>query len=154
MKKLCIFLLLAFVACAGFAQTVVYDNSAFLAWDPVTVQADGSPRLAGDVVTYDVYFYDYNSPPVDVQNIAALQFAGSTLAATYEILFPDRRAWVVGVRATIADGGGTSGDPSPVAWSIILEDVDVAAMGGPFYYIPRSLTAPADKPTDLRDTRY
>lgn len=153
MKYLALALLLA-VAVSGFSQVVLYEDSAELSWDPITVDANGDPLLPGDTVTYDVYYYDLAAPPTDVQDIAQLQYAGSTTATSYTVLFPTRREWAIGVRGTITDGGGTSGGTSRVAWSLIAGDVDIAAMGGPFYYTPLVPQGSQPPPQSLLDTRY
>lgn len=152
MKKVLFLFLFAFVVGSLAAQVVVYEDTAELEWDAVTVDENGDPLLPGDVVDYEVYYYDRNNPPVDVQDVAQLNLAGSTATTSFTITFPERREWVVGVRATITDGGGTAGTPSSVAWSNIEEDVDVATMGGPFFYTP--LVQSLNAPDNLRDRRY
>ena len=154
MRKLSILAAFVLVACAAFGQTVVYQNTAMLGWDAVTTQPDGSPLLTGDTVNYQVYFYDRANPPADVQNVALLQYAGATAGTAYEIAFIERREWVVGVRATVTDGGGNAGAPSRVAWSNVEGDVDLVAMGGPFFYTPLVPAGTQAPPTDLRDMRY
>ena len=152
MRRVIVLAALLVVAVSAFAQVVVYQDTAELAWDAVTTDADGNPLLAGDTVSYDVYFYDLDNPPMDVQDIAALQYAGTTDQTALTVLFPERRRWVVGVRSTITDGGGTPGIPSPVSWSTDAGVVDVATMGGPFYYTP--LVESGTAPQNLGDQRY
>jgi hypothetical protein len=153
MRRVVTSVLLLLIAAVAFSQVVVYENSALLAWDPITTDANGDALLPGDTVTYDVYFYDYDNPPTDVQDISQLTYYASTDLTSMEVIFPSRKQWVVGVRGTIVDGGGTAGSPSAVAWSMIEEDVDVATMGGPFYYAPLALNSPS-APTNLKDQRY
>jgi hypothetical protein len=154
MKRAIALALVLLVAACAFAQVVVYENSAILEWDAITQDANGDPLLPGDTVTYDVYFYDYGSPPLDVQDVGQLTYYGSTTDLSLTVVFPERREWIVGVRGTITDGGGTSGDPSAIAWSIIEGDVDIATMGGPFYYAPLAPTLQPLPPDNLRDQRY
>jgi hypothetical protein len=152
MRRILILATIVLVAVSAFAQVVVYEDTALLEWDGITVDADGSALLPGDVVSYDVYIYDYSVPPLDVQDPAQLIYYGSTTDTALEITFPWRREWAVGVRGTITDGGGVAGTPSAIAWSVIEEDVDIATMGGPFRYVPRVPSPPS--PSGLRDQRY
>ena len=152
MRRILILATIVLVAVSAFAQVVVYEDTALLEWDGITVDADGSALLPGDVVSYDVYIYDYSVPPLDVQDPAQLIYYGSTTDTALEITFPVRREWAVGVRGTITDGGGVAGTPSAIAWSVIEEDVDIATMGGPFRYVPRVPSPPS--PDNLRDQRY
>lgn len=154
MKRAMMLAVALLVAACAFGQVVVYENSALLEWDPIVTDANGDPLLPDDTVTYDIYIYDYGAPPVDPQDVAQLTYYASTTATSQEIVFPSRRQWVVGVRGTITDGGGTAGDPSAIAWSIIEEDVDIATMGGPFYYAPLAPTTQPVPPDNLRDQRY
>lgn len=153
MKRLALLSIMAvLVTACAFAQVVLYQDTATLEWDAITTDSNGDPLLPGDTVSYDVYIYDNNAPPADVQDIALLTYYGTTSDTSMLILFPDRREWVVGVRGTITDGGGNTGDPSRVAWSLISGDVDIATMGGPFYYAPLVPTAQPSAPTNLRDS--
>lgn len=152
MKRIAIIgLLLAAVAACAFTQVVLYQDNATLEWDAITTDAVGDPLLPDDVVTYDVYIYDNNAPPTDVQDVAQLTYYGSTTDLQMVIAFPDRREWVVGVRGTITDGGGNTGSPSRIAWSLIAGDVDIATMGGPFYYAPLAPAGQPASPINLRD---
>jgi len=153
MKRILLILTaIALVACVGGAQEILYQDQATLQWDPITADANGDPLLTGDVVTYEVYYYDANSPPTDVQDTAQLTYAGNTTLTELVVTWSVRREWVVGVRGYITDGGGNSGDPSLIAWSNVLEDVDVATMGGPFIYVPLAPTLSPAAPDNLRDS--
>lgn len=148
MKRLLLAGVLLAVALFASAQVVVYEDTAELAWNAPT-----ETLLPGDVVSYEVYYYDYSNPVIDNQNIAELIFAGATENETLTITFTDRKEWAVGVRSIVTDGGGTSGIPSILAWSINEGDVDTVAMGGPFYYTPLIL-GQASSPDSLKDQRY
>lgn len=157
MKKLLLFLLLIFVAVAGFSQiVVVYEDTAELTWNPVTLFDDGSviEYLPGDELTYSVYYYDVMNPVLDNQDVLQLEFAGSTTNNYLTIVFPIRKAWALGIASKFTDGGGTSGPQGRISWSTEEEYVDVAVMGGPFYIIPLSPVLPPEGPTGLRDLRF
>jgi hypothetical protein len=148
MKRVLMIAVALVVAACAFGQVVVYENAAELEWNDTNV------LLPDDSVTYDIYFYDVSNPPADAQDTAQLQYAGSvTDVTTYTIVFPERQEWVVGVRSTVTDGGGTPGTPSAIAWSNVLGDVDIATMGGPFTYVPL-IQGQALTPDNLRDARY
>ena len=144
MKKLLILSLL-FVTFFACAQTVVYKSQATLQWSAVTKDSTGAAFLPTDVVTYDVYIYNYTVGVADPQNVAQLTFIANTAALERLIVFPSRAVWAAGVRTKLTDGGGTV-SYSPLAWSYIVADADVVA--GPFVYSPSGLPT---KPKTLKD---
>lgn len=145
MRKIAIALLLALVAFVACAQTVYYKNQATLMWNPVTTDSAGNPLLPGDLVSYEVYIYNYVVGVADPQNISQLLFIGAPTGTELLIVFPYRTTWAAGVRTKLIDSGGTIVF-SPIAWSYIVADADVVA--GPFLYSPYGLPK---KPKDLRD---
>lgn len=143
-KSILILAALVVVACAGFAQTVIYQDQATLQWDPVTTDAAGDPLLPEDSVAYSVYIYD-SALTIDDQNTANLLLVGTTTSTEMLIVFPERRNWYAGVRAVV-----TTGEPqtyySSISWSY---DAGVAAV--PFSYVPLGGLVPA-APDNLRDS--
>lgn len=156
MKRYIVAAALLLVALFVSGQVVVYEDDARIEWEPTTRYDDGLSItfLPGDVLQYEVYYYDVDNPVIDNQDIAQLQYAGATTNTEYDFTFPDRRQWAVGVRSHITDGGGTSGPYSLIGWSNTEEAVNVAVMGGPFIFVPLfPMIAPA-APGSLQDQRY
>lgn len=146
MNRLALILLaLVLVACAGFAQTVIYRDQATLQWDAVTSDANGDPLLPEDTVTYEVYIYD-SALSINDQLPANLIYIGETAATELVIVFPSRRNWYAGVRAKVV-----TGEPatfySAIAWSYDATKV----ADSPFVYQPLGSAAPAI-PDNLRDS--
>lgn len=143
MKKLLsvLVMLSAVVACHG--QTVVYKTSATLQWDAVTKTVDGQNFQAGDVVTYEVYIYDYRIGVPNVQDPAGLVSCGSTSTTEKLITFPYRSTWAAGVRVKLVDGGGNI-SYSSISWSTVTGDAI-----SPFVYSPLGLPG---KPPRLKDS--
>lgn len=133
------------ISCAS-AQTVLYKSQATLQWNAPTTTMDGSPFLPTDVLTYEVYIYDYTAGVVDPQNVALLTFIAETAATEQLIVFPYRSVWAAGVRAKLVDAGGAV-SYSAVAWSYL--EVDADAVAGPFCYSPQGLPR---NPQSLRDS--
>lgn len=147
MKRLLIAALLIAVALGCAAQeTIYYESTPTLAWDAVTTDSEGNPFLAGDVVEYEVYLWDYSQGDPTVQPVTALTYFGVTELTELALSFPYRSDWVVAVRVQHTDGGGTV-TYSGLAYSTVQEDVAVS----PFVYVPTLIWAPMD-PTGLRDT--
>lgn len=149
MKRFILAAALLAVALFASAQVVLYEDTAVFEWD-----WEGADTLPGDVVSFDVYIYDYLNPVIDNQDVGALTFIGTTTENTLTFDFPERKEWAVGVRSTLTDGGGVSGDPSIIAWSIDEGSVDVVVMGGPFHYVPLIPSGNLISPDNLRDQRY
>ena len=147
MKKiLLIGLFVLFVGALACGQSVYYKNEATLQWDAVTVDAAGNPLLPTDILTYEVYIYDYNLGVADPQNTGDLTFITGTPLLEQLIVFPYRTTWAAGVRTKLVDSGETT-TYSSIAWCYIPEDADVVS--GPFLYSPFGTPA---KPLDLRDS--
>lgn len=115
MKKLIVFALLMLPFLLG--QTIVYVNSAVIAWDAVTKLADGTPVPVGEVVKYEVL----RARPAAK---ASAVVVGETAALEYVISFPAEGDWVVGVRAVRTVG--TERIVSDINWS------DVSGIPSPF----------------------
>jgi hypothetical protein len=45
---------------AAAQETIYYESTPTLMWDAVTTDSDGNPFLAGDIVEYEVYLWDYS----------------------------------------------------------------------------------------------
>lgn len=144
-RKLFWVILLIFVSLVACAQTVVYKTSATLQWSAVTTDSTGAALLPSDIVSYDVYIYNYTTGVADPQNVALLTFIGNTTALERLITFPSRASWAAGVRTKLTDGGGNI-SYSAIAWSYIVADADVVK--GPFLYSPSGLPR---KPPALKD---
>ena len=127
---------LALVACAGFAQDILYRDQATLMWDAIV-------SLPEDTVVYEVYIYD-SATVVNDQDPANLIYVGETAATELLIVFPDRRNWYAGVRAKLTTGEPMTGY-SAIAWSY---DAEVAV--SPFVYQPLGGAVPV--PDNLRDS--
>lgn len=146
MKKIfLVFAILFIVGVTACGQQVYYKNEATLQWDAVITDADGNPLLLGDILTYEVYIYDYNIGVADPQSTTGLTFINETAAVEQLIVFPHRTTWAAGVRTKLVDGD-TNVTYSLLAWSYIPEDADLVS--GPFLYSPFGTPT---KPTDLRD---
>jgi len=145
MKRILLVALMVLVALAAQCQTVVYKSQATLQWDAVTVDSAGQPLLPTDVVSYQVYIYNYTVGVADPQNVALLINVGTTSAFEQLIVFPSRAVWAAGVRVQLTDAGGNI-SYSPIAWSYVVADADVVA--GPFVYSPSGLPG---KPAGLQD---
>jgi hypothetical protein len=145
MKKYIFVSLMLLFAMAVSCQTIVYKSQATLQWAAVTKDSTGVNLLPTDVVSYQVYIYNYTLGVADPQNVALLTYIGTTATLEQLIVFPSRAVWAAGVRVRLTDGGGTV-SYSAIAWSYIVADADVLA--GPFVYSPSGLPG---KPKDLRD---
>ena len=145
MKKILVFIFLAIVAFTACAQTVIYKAQGILQWDAPTTDSQGNPFLPSDILTYDVYIYNYTIGVADPQNVSLLTFIASTSMLEQLIVFPSRAVWAAGVRVMLTDSGGNI-SYSPIAWSYIVADADMVA--GPFVYSPSGLPT---KPTHLKD---
>lgn len=150
MRKLIIVALLAFaaVACFGQVDQIHYLSNAELAWDPVTTDAFGAPLLPTDVVSYEVYIYDYYTGVASDQDPAQLIAVGTPTAPLQAIDFTGypRTAFAAGVRVKVVDGQGVT-TYSQIAWSYDPVATDPTV---PFLYVPMGvLLLPA--PHGLRD---
>ena len=145
MRKLIVFVLLLVAALAG-AQTVLYRDQATLQWDAVTTDAQGNPLLPTDVISYEVYIYDYTIGVADPQNVVLLTFVAVMPTLEQLIVFPYRTVWAAGVRTRLVDAGANV-SYSALAWSYIPADADMIA--GPFTYVPSGTPV---RPGDLRDS--
>lgn len=125
---------LMFVAVLACGQTIHYKTSATLQWDAVTLDSNGKPFLATDVVAYEVY----------IKDAAAQILVGTTSATQLLIAFPYRTTWVAGVRVKLTDSGGNV-SYSAIAWSDIPE---VCLNNSPFLYSPSGTPT---RPKGLRD---
>jgi len=139
-RALLILSALALVACVGFTQDILYRDTATFEWNEVTVDLNGDPLLPTDTVQYDVYLYDFDNPPVDIQDTALLTAMGRTSLTSMDITFPSRITWVAGVRVSVIDVDANE-TLSDIAWS--TEPIPVTAVG-PFTYVPvlDGLTSP------------
>jgi len=146
MKRFLLVALMVVVAMGASCQTVVYKSQATLQWDAVTVDSTGAPLLPTDVVSYQVYIYNYTLGVADPQNVALLTYIDTTTALEQLIVFPSRAVWAAGVRVRLSDAGGNI-SYSPIAWSYVVADADVVA--GPFVYSPSGLPG---KPAGLQDS--
>jgi hypothetical protein len=144
MKRILVLALL-FVTVLACGQTIIYHTQGTLQWDPPTVDSAGNPLLPTDVLTYDVYIYNYTVGVGNPQDTAQLTFIASTSAHEQLIVFPSRAVWAAGVRTKLTDAGGNV-SYSTIAWSYVLADADVVV--GPFVYSPSGLPT---KPTHLKD---
>src|SRR3990167_3911993 len=97
MRKLIVFVLLLVAALAG-AQTVLYRDQA-------TTDAQGNPLLPTDVISYEVYIYDYTIGVADPQNVVLLTFVAVMPTLEQLIVFPYRTVWAAGVRTRLVDAG-------------------------------------------------
>lgn len=126
-----------------------YRDEATLEWNAVTTASDGSALLPTDVVTYEVFVYDYYGPAIDDQLDANLVLVGTPVSTSQVIDFAGfaRTAYTAGVRAVVTDGQGgvTRG---PIAWSY---DPVATNPTGPFLYIPLAGVLVLPLPTGLRD---
>ncbi len=145
MKRFLLVVLMVVTAMAASCQTVVYKSQATLQWDAVTVDSGGQPLLPTDVVTYQVYIYNYTLGVADPQNVAQLTYIATTSGLEQLIVFPSRAVWAAGVRVRLTDAGGNV-SYSTIAWSYVIADADVVA--GPFVYSPSGLPG---KPAGLQD---
>lgn len=143
---------LLLVSVVAFAQvdTIHYRDNAVLAWDAITEDINGEPLLPDDTVEYDVYIYDYYSPPADIQDPAQLVYVGRTGLTEQQIDFSTlgRSAYAAGVRAVGIDGQGTV-TYTDIAWSTDPVATDPTA---PFLYVPLSGVFILPVPTGLRDS--
>ena len=140
--------LVAAVACMAQVEQIHYRDEATLAWDAVTVDADGQPLLETDVVSYEVYVYD-SALLIDDQNPANLVLMGSPVAPELVMTFAGmaRRLYYAGVRVVVVDGqGGVT--YSQIAWSYDPVATDPTA---PFGYIPLAGVLVLPLPRGLRD---
>lgn len=133
------------IALSACAQTVVYKSQATLQWAAVTKDSTGAAFLPTDVITYEVYIFNYTVGVADPQNVSQLTFIANTAALERLIVFPSRAVWAAGVRVRLTDGGGNI-SYSAIAWSYVIADADVVA--GPFLYSPSGLPR---KPGVLKD---
>lgn len=151
MKRVFLLILAVLVAASLYAQVeqVHYIDGATLQWDAVSTDANGDPLLPEDVVSYDVYVYDYYNPPLDDQVVADLILVGSTSTTSLAIDFSgySRTAWAAGVRAVVTDGQGVVTE-GPIAWSY---DAVATNPTAPFLYIPLSGVLVLPPPTGLRE---
>lgn len=130
-----------FVCFFGFSQEVLYRTSATLQWNDVTTDASGDPLLPTDIVTYDIYMYD------SAVGIPIQIFMGNTANNELELIFPERKTWIAGVRTRIEQGDGTIGY-SVISWSNDPLVVETA----PFVYAPLLSTEP-EQPRGLSDSQ-
>jgi hypothetical protein len=126
------------------AQEIFYRDQATLLWDSVTADAQGSPWLPTDVVSYEAFIYDYNIGVGNMQDPTQLISVGSATLTEKLIVFPYRTKWVAGVRCKVVDAAGNV-DYSTIAYS----NVPVDTGNHPFLYVPY-LRVPL--PGNLRDS--
>jgi hypothetical protein len=142
-------LLLLSISCWGQVDQIHYLDNATLAWDAVTTDADGDPLLPGDVVSYEVYVFDYYDAPADIQNVSDLTFIGAPSVTEQVIDFTGfaRTGWAAGVRAVVTDEGGAV-YYSDIAWST---DPVATNPTEPFLYVPMTGVLILPVPTGLRE---
>jgi hypothetical protein len=143
-RILLVFLTLIAISCAGFAQEILYRDTATFMWDAITVDMNGDPLLPTDVVEYDVWIDDGSA--IDNQDPLQLSYIGRTALTELLITFPTRVTWAAGVQAIVTPVGGPA-VYSPIAWS--TEAIPVTQTG-PFYYVP--VLDGLDIPRNLRDS--
>jgi len=144
-KRLIFLTALVLVACALTAQTVYYQDEATLAWDPVLLDAQGTPWLSSDTVEYEVYVYDTGSGTPDPAVLTGWQYVGVTSTCELLMVFGYRTEWAAAVRVKVTDAGSNT-SYSILAWSGNAADTQG---GVPFFYSPLPLLP---SPAGLRDS--
>ena len=134
MKKYILAIALVFLALSCYAQpadvTVTFSGMVpqVLEWDDITLDADGNPLLAGDVISYEVFFA--KAPFVASEAVSLGVVAVSE--ATIDISSLSRGYYYVGVQAIGTDAGGIV-TRTTVSWS--NDPVAVSPLAQRFAYL-------------------